>query len=245
MSSHKNYNSIVFLTTLSLYLGLVLAGGATPTVLAQAATTRNFDIKSEIVVEDDLDKKPDDKEPGDLDLDSYYNNVEKFFGNLKRLHEIEKFALNYDSFEVSELGFVPCNVDGDPVRVSTVIQRIDNLWLEPVITDATYSFNGWKFLSDCLKDERFKTGISQGIDLKFVYDKSELKVEISAFKSSPRRAEQLVERFNQAHKIYELDDEAIVIKKIHENTSYKAENNQVFIVTRLPRASIDDLLAKK
>ena len=60
MSNRKNYNSIVFLTTLSVYLGLVLVGGATPSVLAQAATTRDFNIKNEIVVEDDLDKKPDD-----------------------------------------------------------------------------------------------------------------------------------------------------------------------------------------
>src|SRR5215203_885631 len=60
MSERKNYNSIVFLTTLSVYLGLVLVGGATPSVLAQAATTRDFNIKNEIVVEDDLDKKPDD-----------------------------------------------------------------------------------------------------------------------------------------------------------------------------------------
>ncbi len=248
MSNRKNYNSIVFLTTLSLYLGLVLAGGAaTPTVFAQAATTRNFDIKSEIVVEDDLDKKPDDIESSDLEnsLDSYFNNIEKLFGNLRKLNEDEKFVLDYDSFEVNELGFVPCNVDGDPVRTSTLFQIIDNLWLEPVITDARYSFEGWKFLSDCLKDDKFKRGISQGVALKFIYDKSELKVEISAFKSSPRRAEQLVERFNQAHKIYELDEEEVIIKKIYENTTFSAENNQVFIVTRLPRASIDELLAKK
>src|SRR5215213_10130440 len=66
MSNRKNYNSIVFLTTLSVYLGLVLVGGATPSVLAQAATTRDFNIKNEIVVEDDLDKKPDDEANSEL-----------------------------------------------------------------------------------------------------------------------------------------------------------------------------------
>jgi len=55
---NKNYNSIVFLTTLSVYLGLVLVGGA-PQVFAYAATTKNFDIQHEIEVRDDLDNKPD------------------------------------------------------------------------------------------------------------------------------------------------------------------------------------------
>ena len=60
MSDRRNRNSIVFLTTLGVYLGLVLVG-ATPQVLAQAALTRDFDIRNEIVFEDDLDKKPDDE----------------------------------------------------------------------------------------------------------------------------------------------------------------------------------------
>jgi hypothetical protein len=58
LSNGKNHNSILFLTTLGVYLGLVLVG-ATPQVLAQAAMTRQFDVKDEIEVKDDLDKKPD------------------------------------------------------------------------------------------------------------------------------------------------------------------------------------------
>ena len=40
-----------------MYLGLVLAG-ATPQVLAQAAMTRQFNVKDEVEVKDELDKKP-------------------------------------------------------------------------------------------------------------------------------------------------------------------------------------------
>ena len=58
MSQRNKNNSIIFLTTLSVYLGLVLVGGAMSPVLAQAALTRNFDIQDEIEVKDDLDKKP-------------------------------------------------------------------------------------------------------------------------------------------------------------------------------------------
>src|SRR4051812_6725774 len=58
MEKRKGQNSILFLTTLGVYLGLVLVGG-TPQVLANAATTRHFDIKDEIEFQDKLDKDPD------------------------------------------------------------------------------------------------------------------------------------------------------------------------------------------
>ncbi len=55
---NQNYNSIIFLTTLSVYLGLVLVSG-TPQVFAYAATTKNFEIQHEIEFKDDLDNKPE------------------------------------------------------------------------------------------------------------------------------------------------------------------------------------------
>lgn len=58
MKERKNHNSILVLATLGVYLGLVLAG-ATPQILAQAATTRQFDVKDEIEYKEDLDTKPD------------------------------------------------------------------------------------------------------------------------------------------------------------------------------------------
>jgi hypothetical protein len=66
LSNRKNQNSIIVLATLGVYLGLVLAG-ATPQVLAQAAMTRQFDIKDEIEFKDDLDNKPDQALIDELD----------------------------------------------------------------------------------------------------------------------------------------------------------------------------------
>lgn len=242
MSNRKNYNSIFFLT---VYLGLVLVG-ATPQVLAQAAMTRQFDIKTEIIVEDDLDKKPDDEKINFEDsLENYFDDVESFFKDLQKLHKIEKFDLDYDKFSVSEFGFVPCNVDGDPVRYSEQEISIDNRWLEAAVTDARYKFENYNFLSDCQKNEKFENHLSTNSKFKLSYDKTELKLEISAPKLSKQRADFLVDKFNQAYRIYEVDEENNFVKIIHQNTSFKSENNQVFIVTRLPRGSIDDLLNEK
>ena len=57
---------MIVLATLGVYLGLVLAG-ATPQVLAQAAMTRQFDVKDEIEFKDDLDNKPDSSLIGEID----------------------------------------------------------------------------------------------------------------------------------------------------------------------------------
>ena len=57
VTQRRNQNSILVLATLGVYFGLVLAG-ATPQVLAQAAMTKQFDVRDEIEVKDDLDTKP-------------------------------------------------------------------------------------------------------------------------------------------------------------------------------------------
>jgi hypothetical protein len=58
LNNRKNQNSILVLATLGVYLGIVLAG-ATPQILAQAATAKQFSMKDEIEAKDSLDKEPD------------------------------------------------------------------------------------------------------------------------------------------------------------------------------------------
>jgi hypothetical protein len=65
MTNRKAQNSILFLTTLSVYLGLVLVGGSP--VFAHAALTQRFELVNELETDDDLDKKPGDGQAvGDL-----------------------------------------------------------------------------------------------------------------------------------------------------------------------------------
>lgn len=245
MSNSKNYNSIFFLTTLSVYLGLVLVG-ATPSVLAQqAALTQKFEIKNEIEVEDDLDKNPDDDDAIELSgaTGGYFNDLESLIEDLRKLHQIEKFNLNFDTFNFVKSQNVECGLD--TIRRATVVSNIDNIdrWLKPAIIDSTYSFEGYGFLGDCLSNETFKNKKAVNYELKISYDKSSFKFELSLTKESKQKAEQLLNRFNEAYNIYKPDDEEIIVKKIYENTTFKSENNQVFIVTNLPRAAIDELLA--
>lgn len=55
----KNQNSLLLLTTLGVYIGLLMAGGTPGVAAQQGAMTRNFEISDEIEVRDDLDTIPD------------------------------------------------------------------------------------------------------------------------------------------------------------------------------------------
>ncbi|MDM7921093.1 MAG: hypothetical protein QUS14_02245 [Pyrinomonadaceae bacterium] len=72
MSQKKSQNPILLLTTLGVYIGLLMAG-ATPGVISQqAALTRNFELSEEFEVRDDLDRDPDAGEiaaADNIDLD--------------------------------------------------------------------------------------------------------------------------------------------------------------------------------
>lgn len=97
MTKSKSHNSIIFLTTLGVYLGLVLAGGASPQVFAYTALTRNFDIQDEVEVKDDLDKKPEPAaEKSDDNSDTKLatvisDSVKTFLSQFERTRPISAF----------------------------------------------------------------------------------------------------------------------------------------------------------
>ncbi|HTH51618.1 MAG TPA: hypothetical protein VL501_06780 [Pyrinomonadaceae bacterium] len=57
MTRSRPQNSLLAVATLGVYLGLILAGGA-PSVLAQAATAKQFNVKDEVEYADRLNRKP-------------------------------------------------------------------------------------------------------------------------------------------------------------------------------------------
>ena len=182
MSDKKKHNSIIFLTTLSVYLGLVLVGGASSPVLAQAALTRNFEIQEEIEFKDELDNKPDETADSVKAFDSYFEESKVLSVDLYRLNRIEKLNLDYGKFEFKA----------------------------PIFA------------------RNFQSNST-----------------LSASKLSHQRAEWLTQKFNQEFKNDKCGVEISASDQLQTFLLNKSENNQVFIVTNLPRASIDSLLAVK
>ncbi len=64
MNKKKNNNSVLLLTTLGVYIGLLMVGSTPGIVAQQGAMTRNFEISEEAEVKDDLDLDPKDEQAG-------------------------------------------------------------------------------------------------------------------------------------------------------------------------------------
>ena len=242
MSKAKNHNSILFLTTLGLYLGLVMVG-ASPQVLAQAATARNFDIKDEVEFKDDLDKKPDTDEPdlSSLALQDYLGEVEGFLNDLRYLHQINVFDPAQDQFDKTQGTGDICRI-GSTALIRNEVSGSDKGTLERVVNDALYRLNEYHAFADCLPRKSIPGRGNRTMYVQVAYETSALTVQISIDKSSPVRAEQMVGDLVRILDDLPLNERNATVKTLAKNTFFSFQNNQVFIVTRLPRGSIDSLL---
>jgi hypothetical protein len=220
----KNYNSIVFLTTLSVYLGLVLVGGAAPQVMAQAALTRNFDIQVEAEFKDDLDKKPD----GESALETYESTLEDLYSLAKSFSAKYAGELKGGKYEFD------CFVNIYSNKSSGIACRGGSGIIWGGFDSSLEKIN--RTFAHVSEDEQVK------VNLILTADEFSLKTVLA--QNSKEQAEQY-------HNFYDAGLSKIKLRKtgvpqavIYQNTSVSFENNQVFIVTRLPRGSIDSLLAE-
>ena len=153
--ARKAQNSILLLTTLGVYLGLLVAGGAAPQVLAHSATTRNFEITDEIEIKDDIDRDPDERVSARLSLATYFQDVEYFVNTLKRLGGTKYFDPSADAFEVIQTTQLPCvaeNKVGSYTANNFVTKNeFTRPWLESFSKLLTDGYS----LGDCLPNSRF------------------------------------------------------------------------------------------
>jgi len=230
-SKSKNHNSIIFLTTLSVYLGLVLVGGSS-LVLTHSALTKNFDIQNEIEVKDDLDTNPDSEEIENFSKIDFPTLFAELLEEIKNAVEAKKISLllqtdfyvgtNYSRSPNSGGGSISSNVSNQDL--SLIIQNAINQKFQPKAFELADYDGDFKHV---------KTSVAT--------NDTDLTLQISFSKSA---AEQYAEFLNRDFSSAAVTAKDNLLKQVYENTKATTENNQVFIVTRLPRAAIDALLAK-
>jgi hypothetical protein len=244
LSTRKTQNSIIFLTTLGVYLGLLVVGGAAPQVFAHSATNRHFEITDEIEVKDDLDKKPDDeRSPVYMSLGNYVEDVDLFISSLRGLQKEGLFDAKNDTFSVGQTTQLPC-VAANKVGSYTVAEfatsdekaRKTLEWFSKRLTDG-YS------LGDCRPNDRF--GSSETHDSKFrvKLDRNQFTIEVVVKKATARDASFLAADLENTFRDLKRSTVNAVRMRIYESTTFRAENDQVFVITRLPRADLESLLA--
>ena len=233
MNQRGKNNSIVFLTTLSVYLGLVLVGGALSPVLAQAATTRNFNVQDEIEIKDDLDNKPDESESESFSAKDFPVLFAQLLNEIRNEVESGKLSSHIQNNFVIESQFrLPGTYIGSS-RWSSISDEKLERFLSLAINR--------KFVSKINKIADGNDGYNGYGKIQFVSDKDVLVLKFFFTKFN---AELFAESLNQDFSSIADSVDDVLIKQIYLNSEATVENNQVFIVTRLPRGSLDALLPK-
>jgi len=220
----KNHNSILFLTTLGLYLGLVMVGGATP-ALAQKSPAR----PAAKIVSPSPDKTARVRSQDDY----YVLSVVRLVEELNRLSKRGSFdwssALKY---ELEDLAFT----ESDDLPAYMGFGDIGNA--EDVVNDFAVRLARHVFI------KKAELGLgdiySHRLDYEFtlVNDTFAASAVIKDLSNSPIPVKVLAAYFEK----FACLSASGRGKIIADHTEVTSQNDQIFIVTRLPRGSIDSLL---
>lgn len=242
--TRKAQNSVLLLTTLGVYIGLLVAGGAAPQVFAHSATTRQFEITDEIEVKDDLDRDPDERSSARMSLVTYFQDVENFVNTLKRLSGTKYFDAAADTFDVTQTTQLPC-VPANKVGSYTANKFVaKNAAIRPWLETFSKLLTDGYSLGDCLPNSRFAPDEATDSKFNFHLDENELFVEVAVRKISPQNAKLLADDLASTLRALREEPSEPVRLRLYGSTTFRVGNDQIFVVTRLPRADLDPLLAK-
>lgn len=235
MNQKSKNNSIIFLTTLSVYLGLVLVGSPASQVLAQAALTQRIsEVQSKVNDSDDKDCKDDASSEVDelLRFDFVSEGILDFLDKARKPIEINKRNFDFEyGFAFTDGNNLTVHPDGYPNDEPFHIVASKSL------EGITRQLNSYYRYDEDLKKEASHSKV------KFTYENGELTIKIASEKENAKFAADFANLYNSAFEIGVCSKDAEAKPRIiYENTRAASENNQVIIVTRLPRGSLDALL---
>ena len=226
MTNRKN-NSILFLTTLGVYLGLMLVGGGAPQVFAHGALTRNFDLQDEIEISDDLDNKPD----GETALETYASAIESIFVTATELADTIPFLVEQGRYDFDTYYGV------DP---SGRFHSIS--YLGRGVTSGKYNS---PIRSLCDKFPHLSEPDSTPVRLVFAVEPQNFEFKTSFAQSSAQDAARLAETYSALLPALKERQASAARRLIYESTQITSKDNQLYIVTRLARADLDPLLTSR
>lgn len=242
MNVRKTHNSILVLATLGVYFGLAFGGGA-PQIFAQAAMARQFDLKDEAEHKDGLDKKPPETFADSVQV--YLEDIEYFLSGLRRLHADGKFDIDSAKFEVGQSTLLPCTMSNTVGSYTAEKFSTTNELLRPGLERFSKLLTDGYSLQDCLPSDRFPGVEATSSRFETRFDGKAFVVEVAARKSSPERALWLAGILGKTFGSFRKTSATQIRVKLIDNTSARARNDQLFVVTRLPRAGLNSLFAQE
>lgn len=222
VNTRKNHNSILFLTTLGVYLGLVLVGAA-PQIRAQTVKTLAYSSARH--------DKGDSGDFTDAPLERFLERIQLEVG-VKRLDLARPVHIRVDgSFDKGALlaGNLNVRVTGDNSAllldlIKEFLVAVDQSNLFYTIVDA-------------------KSGQSiNGASIDVLHGDAETAFNISLKTDSPLTAAKAANGFQTLFSIAKSVRKGTPEVKFYENATIAFDNDQVSVVTHMPRASLEEFL---
>ena len=234
MTKRQTKHSFLYLATLGVYLGIVLAGGA-PVTFAQAPSSAG-----------DKDTAGPSQYPQvnfDLSVMVYLQDVESFLAELSRLREKQRVDLANARFAVAQSTQLPCvaaNRAG-----SYTAERLESSLdaLKPFLERYSKVFTDGYALPDCLQTPKFPDLTATQSRFEIDAGDKGLTFSIEARKATPERAAELARLLPSTFEKFRENTAQSLRDRLIRSTQIAARNDQVFVTTRLPRADLDELLA--
>jgi len=231
-------NSFLAVATLGVYLGLILAG-ATPSVLAQAATAKQFNVKDEVVTQEDLDSDPNVPAARKA-LETYLSETEAFIASL------------------AELATSPGLLDGNHVFERAVDygcgSRVYTYWsdpkytgsprLQPEFADLALRLSRDKELVSCRSIPAEGEGAGRrsvwtriGLEQKYFW------IELDAVRPSSGEASLFSDALGKIRNFQQSSVNTAIRTQLLKYLKFRPNDDQVRVELILPRGSLDTLLA--
>jgi hypothetical protein len=221
VTNQRNYNSIVFITTLGVYLGLVLVGGA-PQITAQTARAISNSQKTSL--------RDTNREFSDVPL-------QKFLEQLKL--EVRNGGL--DLSKPAQLSIKGTPRDGSLLsgKLSVTAESENSIVLLGLAREFLSAVDE-SHLFRSFSDRIGETLAAASIDVS--HGQLETTFRISLKADNAVSARMLANGFKNLFSTAKVIRRGTPEVSFYENAAVNAENDQVTIVTHMPRAALDEFL---
>ncbi len=228
LDQRKTNNSILVLATLGVFLGLVLIGAA-PQVLAQAAMTREFNVKDEIEHKDDLDTKPDIEKA----FEQLAGTVKDVYSSAEEVTRDHDDLLNDGNYAFSY--YISIRPNGTARYLDPGNNKTD------LVTNANRYFVPLRRLYDSLlaRSDDWHSRLL----VQFVLGRDDATFTVTIVSPDDGSAAAAASAYQKALERKLSSETNLVRSTILRSTEVTAKDDKVLIVTHFPRAGLDPLLA--
>lgn len=195
--------------------------------------------KSQITKEEDKCSDKASTEVEDLlNQGAFVRPLVEFIADVGKLISIDKYDLK-------ERVAIEIDVaDGYDGRGSIEESSAGNEWLSVAAKNALEPMKSAFGEAFYRYDDKRKQLVAH-FAFTFLFENSSLMVQAKAEQPSPEQAQKLAAIYNSYFSLGSCRERGEPEEIFYKNTKALVENNQVLIVTRLPRAGLSELLAKK